>query len=212
MKKKIILLIFLLLCICGCTNIKNLNYEQIVNTLEIKANNANQYRSGYKYFLPRDMKILDSKLFNEVLTNKKEIYYLYVDALSYQNKIENEYVTKSKSYYSKNIKYNNKFGYLEINLIKNEQYLIEFMYNYAKIEVMVNKENINRALLTSISILKSVKYNDSIIANLFGNDILNFTEEEFNIFNTTSSDSTYIQIDDTYPEVEEEVPDTDLIN
>ena len=103
-------------------------------------------------------------------------------------------------------------GYVEINLTKNDKYLVEIMYNYAKIEVIVGKDKINEALLTSISILKSVDYNDEIVENLFGSNVLNFTEEEFNIFNTTSSDSTYLQTDGNYEETTEEVPDTDLLN
>lgn len=36
-----------------------------------------------------------------------------------------------------------KFGYVEVNLLKNDKYLVEIMYNYAKIEVIVDKSNLN---------------------------------------------------------------------
>ena len=66
-------------------------------------------------------------------------------------------------------------------------------------------------MLSIINILKSVEYNDSIIANLMGDDILNFNEEEFNIFNTKGSESNYLTVDNDYKE-EEKIFDPDLIN
>ena len=67
-------------------------------------------------------------------------------------------------------------------------------------------------MLSIINILKSVEYNDSIIANLMGDDILNFNEEEFNIFNTKGSESNYLTVDNDYKEEEEKIFDPDLIN
>ena len=87
------------------------------------------------------------------------------------------------------------------------------MYNYAKIEMIVDKEDINKVMLSAISILKSVEYNDSVIANLLEDNVLDFAEEELDIFNTAGRDNDYIQIDDgSYQPVEDEIPDTDLIN
>ncbi len=211
--KKIIFLVGCLLLVSACSNIKDLKYEDIINNFATTANRANTYRQGYKYYLPRNLAVSDSTLFNEVLTNEQETFYLYVDGVSYSKKIKKDYQVSNQSYFSKAINYQDKFGYVEINKQENEKYLVEIMYNYAKIEVMVDKDRINEALFTSVSILKSIEYKEEIIANLFGKDVLNFKEEEFNIFNTTSSDSTYLQIDDTYDVVEdEELPDTDLIN
>ena len=68
-------------------------------------------------------------------------------------------------------------------------------------------------MLSIINILKSIEYNDSIIANLMGDDILYFSEEEFNIFNTKGSENNYLTVDKT-DEGEEDIkiPDPDLIN
>ena len=211
--KKIIIVICFVFLLTGCTNIKNLSTEQIIDTVAQESSKQNIYRTGYKYFLPRGLGIDDSEEFNEVLSDGKYKYYLYVDALSYIKKVENNYQTNNSSYYSKAINNKDIKGYVEINLTENDKYLIEIMYNYAKIEVIVSEMDINRVLLTSVNVLKSIEYNDNIINNLFGKDILNYLEEEFNIFHTTSSDSTYIQIDDTYYEEEDQsLPDTDLIN
>ena len=210
--KRIIIVIGLIFLLAGCTNIKNLSLEQIIGTIGQKPNKQNVYRTGYKYFLPRGLAIDNSEEFNEVLNDGKYNYYLYVDALSYIKKVDNRYQPNDTSYYSREINNGDLYGYIEINLVDNDKYLIEIMYNYAKIEVIVDESDISDVLLTSINVLKSIKYNDSIINNLFGKNILNYMEEEFNIFHTTSSDSTYIQIDDTYYEEEETLPDTDLIN
>ena len=210
--KKIIVLLGIIFLMCGCSNIKDLSYEDTLKTLNSYNHKANVYRTGYKYYLPRNLSIEDSTNFNEVLSDGKENYYLYVDALSYIKKVDHPYTSNTESYFSRVLSYQDKYGYVEINLTKNDKYLVEIMYNYAKIEVIVGKDKINEALLTSISILKSVDYNDEIVENLFGSNVLNFTEEEFNIFNTTSSDSTYLQTDGNYEETTEEVPDTDLLN
>lgn len=213
--KKVILLIACIFLLSGCSRVNDLSYDDIIKTIGASREATNVYRTGYKYYLPRGMKIDNSTLFNETISSNDDIYYLYIDAISYyyqKDKQENKYQPNTESYYSKRFDFEDKYGYVEINLKENEKYLIEIMYNYAKIEVIVDKEDINLSLLNAINILKSVKINDSIIANLLGKDILNYAEEEFNIFNTTSSDSTYIQIDDSYYEEEQYVPDTDLLN
>ena len=189
--KKIVIIISMLFLITGCTNINKLNYSD---------------------YLPRGMQVSDSTMYNEVIEDANSKYYLYVDVVSYEKKIEKDYHINDKAIYSSKISFEDKFGYVEINLLKNNKYLVEIMYNYAKIEVIVDKRYCNEAMLSIINILKSVEYNDSIIANLMGDDILNFSEEEFNIFNTKGSESNYLTIDNNYKEEEEKIPDPDLIN
>ena len=210
--KKIILIIIILVFTAGCTNINKLSYDDIVNNITTMSTKDNIYRTGYSYYLPRGMKVADSTLYNEVIEDANSKYYLYVDVVSFYKKITKEYEINDNAIYSSKINYNDKFGYVEVNLLKNDKYLVEIMYNYAKIEVIVDKSNLNEAMLSIINILKSVEYNDSIIANLMGDDILNFNEEEFNIFNTKGSESNYLTVDNDYKEEEEKIFDPDLIN
>ena len=210
--KKIIIMIGLLVLLTGCTNINKLSYEEIMNNISVNSSKRNIYRTGYSYYLPRGMQVADSTLYNEIIEDANNRYYLYVDVVSYDKKIEKEYQVNSNAIYSSKISFEDKFGYVEINLLKNDKYLVEIMYNYAKIEVIVDKSKCKEAMLSIINILKSVEYNDSIIANLMGDDILNFNEEEFNIFNTKGSESNYITVDDNYKEEEEKIFDPDLIN
>ena len=206
--KKYILVITLLL-LCGCTNINNASVQDITKeVLGSKINSYNEYRTGYKYYLPQGLNVNSSKKYNEILNDDKYKYYLYVDLVSYLKKTELSYKVNENAYLSMTL---DDKGYLEINE-KNDKYLIEIMYNYAKIEVIVDKSKCKEAMLSIINILKSVEYNDSIIANLMGDDILNFNEEEFNIFNTKGSESNYLTVDNDYKEEEEKIFDPDLIN
>ena len=211
--KKIILIIIILVSTAGCTNINKLSYDDIVNNITTISTKDNIYRTGYSYYLPRGMKVADSTLYNEVIEDANSKYYLYVDVVSFYKKITKEYEINNNAIYSSKISYNDKFGYVEVNLLKNDKYLVEIMYNYAKIEVIVDKSKCKEAMLSIINILKSVEYNDSIIANLMGDDVLNFSEEEFNIFNTKGSESNYLTVDkDAKNEEDTKIPDPDLIN
>lgn len=212
MKKRIIILV-LTLFLCGCTNVKRLNYDQIIDTFQNQNNHINVYRTGYKYALPRTMQIENYKLFNEVLSSNKATFYLYIDAVSYYNKTTNELEKDSSTKYFKTFEYDDKQGYVKINLKENDKYLIEIIYNYAKIEVMVEQCDINESLLYAIEVLKSISYSDSVIINLLDTDRLTYKEEDYNIFNTTSSDSNYLDYDSEYKWTEEtEIYDSDLIN
>ena len=65
------------------------------------------------------------------------------------------------------------------------------MYNYAKIEVRKDDKDINEAITNSLIILTTIKYNDEIIKNLMGEDVLSFGEQTFNIFDTNSNESNF---------------------
>ena len=211
MKK--ILIIICLLFITGCSDIRKQSYDDIINNIATRANKDNVYRTGYSYYLPRGMQVADSTLYNEAITDARYKYYLYVDIVSYYKKVTKDYSVNDNALVSKKLDYDGKFGYVEVNLLKNDKYLVEIMYNYAKIEVIVDKSYLNEAMLSIINILKSVEYNDSIIANLMGDDVLNFSEEEFNIFNTKGSESNYLTVDkDASKEEDTKIPDPDLIN
>lgn len=202
--KKLLLLLVASLLLVGCTEIKDLSVDKIINeVISSKTKLSNQYRIGYKYYVPRGLRVDDNKEYNEKLSNSNYKYYLYIDAVSYYNKITSDFKENANAYYSKAINYQNKTGYLEIKTY-NEEYLIEMMYNYAKIEVIVYESDIKEAVLNSITILSSIQYNDKIINNLMGDNILEFSEVEVNIFETKKTDSKYIEYDGDYGTSDEE--------
>lgn len=212
MKKKIIVLLSFLILLTGCTNVRDLSYEEIINRIAIRPADNNIFRTGYSYYLPRNMKVSNSKLYNEVIEDANYKYYLYVDIVSYYKKVSKDYSVNIDALVSKSINYNGKFGYVEVKKLENLQYLVEIMYNYAKIEVIVDEYNLKASMSSIINILKSVEYNDSIIANLMGDDILNFSESEFNIFDTSDGESNYLTAGDSFTKEEEKKLDPDLIN
>lgn len=212
--KKFFIIMFFSLFLIGCTMVEDMSYQDIINIFNNVPKKANVSRRGYKYYLPNGMESINRGDYYEILKSKKSYYYLYVDMISYINKLENQYEIDNKANYSDLIKIGDKYGYLEINLLENEKYLIEIMYNYAKIEVMVNEDSINEALCYSVNILNSIEYNNSVINSLLSDDTLNYTEEEFNLFETGVDNSNKLEYIEQTEEIEEDntLTDTDYVS
>ncbi len=214
--KKRLLILLMLLFVTGCYNVNQSNYEQIIASgLGGKTNTTfkNRTSQGYSYYLPKGLMVIEDQNSNVTLKSEKYTLYMYVDLISYYHKVENSYKIKSQSYYSQKIEKNGKFGYLEINLQGNDKYLIEIMYNYAKIEVIVNNKDIKEMLAYAISLLGTISYNDKIIENMIGEDILNYNENEYNIFETAGKENNVTEFEETIDQNGiNDMPDTDLIN
>lgn len=207
--KKYILVITLLL-LCGCTNINNANVQDITKeVLGSKINSYNEYRTGYKYYLPQGLNVNSSKKYNEILNDDKYKYYLYVDLVSYLKKTELSYKVNENAYLSMTL---DDKGYLEINE-KNDKYLIEIMYNYAKIEVIVEKEDINKCVTNALIVLSTITYTDDIVKNLLSIDEVTSSEEKFSVFDEDASDSNFLEVYKEYGNYEgdDKVPDLDVI-
>lgn len=213
--KKLLIIIISLMFITGCTHIDKIKYDELLTSVIASSYNLNNtYRSGYKYYLPNGLDTLDIKDFNEKLQDKNYSYYLYVDVVSYYNRVVSEYETNNDAYISYKINYEDKFGYLEVNKVKSGKYFVEIMYNYAKIEVIVDESNLNKVITNSIIILSSITYNNDILANIVGDNILQFNEEEFNIFRARKDTSNFLEVESNniYEEIEEQEVDPDLID
>ena len=214
MKKKILLLIISVFLLSGCTYINKVSYDELITS--VVTSNYNLYntnKTGYKYYLPNGLESVSSNDFNEVINDSVYNYYLYVDVVSYFNRVISEYTVNNSAYYSNKINFEDKYGYIEINKQKNNKYFIEIMYNYAKIEVMVDEGDLNRVITNSIIILSSISYNNEILANIVGDNIFEFNEEEFNIFKVKRENSNYLEVEsqNIYEDIEEDV-DPDLVD
>jgi hypothetical protein len=156
--------------------------------------------------------VLDSSDYNEELIGGNYKYYLYIDAVSYYNKIIETYEVKRNAYYSKPIAFEDKYGYIEINEMDNGKYLVEIMYNYAKIEVIVKEADLKVCVANSISILTSIKFNDNVLKKMLEEETSQFGDMEFNIFETISDNSEYLQAMEDNVYKEDKVHDSDLID
>ena len=206
------LLLLTLIFLCGCTNIQEARPQDLIKEIVSSKNYSyNEYRTGYKYYLPLSMSCLSSKKYNEILTDGNYKYYLYVDLVSYLKKNEFSYTVNENAYLSETINYNNLNGYFEVNE-RNDKYLIEIMYNYAKIEVIVDKDDINKAIVNSMIVLTTIDYTDDVIKNLLSIDDMSSSEENFSLFDE-SNDSNLLEVIKPGEYVDkDEVPDPDVIN
>lgn len=216
--KKIVLLLCLVVMLTGCSikMVENSDINTLVDTILSKdVKLANSYFSGYKYYLPRGLKLINKKDYNAKLVSGKNIYYLYVDVIAYYNKVDISF-EQSGGYFSKVLNYNNKKGYIEITQI-NDLYLVEIMYNYAKIESLVEEKDLRKVITNSCYILSSIQYNEKIIETLVGENVLDYKETIFDIFGPHRDSNQFLQYEEEYQykgDIEEELKqnDTDILD
>lgn len=184
MKKiAIIISIIVLSLTTGCTAVRidTQNIDTIVSVVLSKNNTLyNRIGKGYKYYIPRGVTYIDTNDLNDKLYSNGNYYYLYIDAVNYFYKSSVEYTENKDSYYSRKID-GEKNGYLEINQV-GDKYLINFVYNYAKIEAMVEEEDINEVVLNSSYILSTVKFNDNVIKLMLNEEYFTNKEEKYEEF------------------------------
>lgn len=197
--KRIVLLLCLVVLLTGCDikPIDNDNIDSIIDsvlTKEIKLSNS--YFDGYKYYLPRGLRLAGKKDYNAKLVSGKNTYYLFVDVIAYYNKVEKDF-EPSNGYYSKELNYNGKRGYIEITEV-DSLYFIEIMYNYAKIETLVEERYLNSAIVNSCYILSSVQFNDKVIETLVGENALDYKETIFDIFGPHRDTDEFLQYEEDY--------------
>ena len=212
--RKLFLLIIILFVFSGCSNINTLTYDDVINKMDFKAKKSNVYKKGFSYYKPKGLMISNAGANYVILTDSNINYYLYVDFVSYMKKIDIKYNEDNNTIYSKKLNYDNKLGYLEIKKYENDKYLIEIVHNYAKIEVMVGEEYINKVLINSINILKSITYNDVVINRILDDNELSTKEEIFEMFENNKHNSGILEYekDDEKENESDEIVDTDFIN
>lgn len=213
--KRIVLLLSLILVTSACTNLNNLDYKDNINAV-IKSNSNNKLYNhvgnGYKYYLPKYMSVKNMINFNEKINSNDYTYYLYLDVVSFNSKKQDKINKKCDINYE--FKQNNSEGFLCVNNINNE-YLIEIVYNYAKIEVKVAKNDLNEAINNGIIILSTIKYDSDLISKMIGESKLDGSEETLNIFKNTKSKDDFLDVVeeyDNYDDSQNKVPDYDVIN
>lgn len=203
MKRKYIFLILLMIIITGCTTLNQQGIDELLPTMLNRKNNLyNVVFDGYKYYVPHGMKLENKEEYNATLLDENnQTYYFYVDAISFYNKEKLTYHTSQDAYYSKELFYQNKEGYLEINQIgKSDTYFIEYMYNYGKIETYTTKDKINESVIEASTILSSLRFNRTVLETIIGNKVLNYKEETYNVMKPKGNVSTesYLDYEEKY--------------
>ena len=204
MKKKLLILTLSILALTGCTNLSNASLDEITNTmLSSKTNLANTEFDGYKYYVPRGLRLVMKNDYNaSFLDEYNNTYYLYIDIISYYNKEKLDYNTNKNAYFSKELNYNNKEGYLEITKVKDSNYyFIEYMYNYGKIEAFVKEKELNSAIINMSSVLSSLKFNRTVLETIVGNKVLNYKEDTYDVMKpkgSTATKDTYLEYEEKY--------------
>ena len=195
MQKKLFLLLIILITLSGCTivRIDTTSIDNTINVVLSKDNKLyNRIGRGYKYYVPRGVTYIDSNELNDKLYSNGNYYYLFVDAISYYYKIEPKFKENKNAYYSKIINVDGKTGYVEINKL-DDDYFIEFSYNYSKIEAMVSKEDINMAILNSSYILSTVKFNKDVIKLMLNEEIFTNREEKYDKFEPKEESTNFLE-------------------
>ena len=197
MKRLIVLLAIIILFVTGCsvTKLDNNDIGKNMKTLlSEKVRLYNVYYEGYKYYLPKGISFVDKEEYNALLKDSYgNIYYLYIDAIGYYHKAENNYEISADSHYSKKLDYNNKTGYIQIDEV-DSKYFIQFVFNYAKIEAYVKKNQLSQVVTNMCSILRTVKFNDAVLESLIGENILNYKEEDYTLFKADSSKESFLDV------------------
>lgn len=194
--KKIAIVLLGTILLTGCTVVRiSSNIDIMTDVILSKNNNLfNHVGKGYKYYVPRGVTYIDTDEYNEKLYSSGNYYYLYVDVISYYHKKDFNYDKDESAYFSKKIDNNNKKGYLEINKLDNGKYYIEFMYNYAKIECQVEKDQIEDAILNSSYILSTIKFNRKVIKIMLQEDYFTNKEETYDIFESKKVNTNFLEV------------------
>lgn len=210
--KKLLVLLSILTLLTGCTvtKISGNSIDKVIDSVMKKDSKLkNVHFEGYSYYIPRGIIFVDKKEYNAILKDEyNNNYYLYVDVISYYHKVKEKYKVNKDAYYSKEVKTKNKFGYVEIKEDKTG-YLIEAMYNYAKIEAYVSKDSLNDAMTNISMILSSMKYNNKVLSSTIGENILSYKEETYNIFKTKEKTSDFLDYVKEYDNYDQEKKDED---
>ena len=192
MKKRIVLLSIMLLLVSGCSiqQLSNTDFEENISMiLSQDTNLSNVNFDGYEYYVPSGMRFVNKDDYNAVLQDRySNRYYLYVDAIGYYHKTENTYKEDKDAFYSKKLKYNKKDGFIEINEEDNNYY-IEMVFDYCKMEAYISKEYLVPVINNMSYILRSVQFHDKVLESLIGENVLDYKEETFNIFESNADDS-----------------------
>ena len=212
MRRLSVLLLVVILFITGCEVVNYDSVNTIIDTVLYKDSNlTNANFEGYSFYLPQGTKVADKQDYNLKIKDNDNYYYLYVDTIAYHYKTKNELDIDKSHFYTSELNNRDLFGYVDISEY-DDYYFVVIMYNYAKIESFVSKDDFNIVFANMCSILSSVEFNDKVIDTYIDSDKSISQEEEFNIFSSKNEDDNFLKYEQEYDVYDDETNDDDLIN
>ena len=211
--KKVLSILLCILLLTGCSsNLDLKNYDSIFDTfLNNDSSLVNFNSAGYKYYLPTGVKVLESNDYNDKLYFNGYNYYLYIDIVSYYNEINVDYNVDNTLFYSKELDYNGKNGYVEISKI-DDLYKITMYYNYAKMEGYTSLDDIGSTLVNMCYILNSIKFNRPVIELSISDEVTNSEEEIYDFYKPKEKTGNFIDYVNQFGEYKEEVNENNIGN
>ena len=192
MKKYLILFLTLMLSGCSIVRINTNSLDTIVDVVLSKNNTLyNKDGQGYKYYIPNGVTHIDTDDLSHTLYYKGEYLYLYVDIVSYYYKKNINYKKSDYAYFSKKIENNDKKGYVEV-FKKDDLYYVNFYYNYARIEALVNEDNLSNTILNASYILSTIKYNRGLIKTMLDDEYLINKAGKYDLFKTNDKTEKFV--------------------
>lgn len=200
--KKLLFLCCMILLLSGCSvvYIDRQSLDEIIDgILSGESNLKSVSLEGYSYYLPQGVNLSRNSAGNSILYYNHKKMYLYVDLISYYHKVDNDYKVNTDFYYSKAIDKNGYKGYLVVTEV-SDNYFVEFMYRYSKMEAYISKEDLNKTVTVMAYILNSIKFNDAVLDSVIGENSLDYSEEIFNIFKPNGDESDFLDYVELYDE------------
>ena len=192
MKK--ILIILLLLTLTGCSIVR-IDVSSIDNTVDVilsKKNTLyNEDGQGYKYYIPNGVTHIDTNDLMHTLYYNGEYLYLYVDIVSYYYKNDINYKKSNNSYFYKKINNGKQKGYVEVTQQDN-LYYVNFYYNYARIEALVTKENLNTTIMNASYILSTINYNKKLIKTMLDEEYFTNKTGKYDLYKTNEKTEKFV--------------------
>lgn len=194
MQKKVLLIMVLVIFLTGCDRIDKVHDDYVTLVVDCLSNDAvtNDVALGYKYYLPKGVKLIKNYDFNQKFMVGDTYLYMFVDINSYYYNSELKNMDSSKYFYYQKISYDGKDGYLGITKV-DYKYFVEIVYNYAKMEFYSDYENLDKLITLSSIILNSVNYNDIVIEKILDESLGSFSEITYEIEKPEDASSNFSQ-------------------
>lgn len=210
MQKKLLLVIVLIVLLTGCVRIDEVrdDYASLVVSALNNRSVTNDVALGYKYYLPRGVKLIKNYDYNQKFMIDDTYLYMFVDINSYYYKAELKDIDSSNCFYYQKISYDGKNGYLSI-IKEDSKYFTVIVYNYAKMEFYSDYDDLNKLITLSSIILNSVDYNDVVIEKILDESLGSFSEITYELEKPEDASSNFSQYLEEFvkEDTEEELPD-----